>query len=87
MPSKEALAMRALRERRKQENVCIYCGDEQKVTQTMCQSCADAKRSSEAPLRMRSKKRYPIIRKPKDQQKLEQYESFLKQQRLTREQS
>ncbi|GIQ68409.1 hypothetical protein DUZ99_00785 [Xylanibacillus composti] len=87
MPSKEALAMRALRERRKQENVCIYCGNEEKVTQTMCQTCADAKRSSEAPLQMRTKKRYPIIRKPKDKDKMEQYQAFLKRYRIMREQS
>jgi recombinational DNA repair protein RecR len=65
MITKEALAMRKLREERKQSELCIYCGSDQIITETMCEACADKKRGSTIPAVKRTAKRYPIYRKPK----------------------
>ncbi len=65
MATKEALAMRKLREHRKQLEQCIYCGSENKITETMCEVCADKKRGNRIPAIKRVVKRYPIYRKPK----------------------
>lgn len=65
MRNKEAAAMQSLRDRRKAEGVCIYCGEGPLETKVMCGGCAKKKRSSEAPLKFVQKKRYPIHRKSK----------------------
>ncbi|MFC5405926.1 hypothetical protein [Cohnella soli] len=59
-----AMMMRRLRARRKAEGVCIYCGGSL-LTTTMCERCADKKRTVSVEAVMREKRRYPIYRKKK----------------------
>lgn len=44
--------------------VCIYCGGPL-LTTTMCERCADKKRTVSGEAVMREKRRYPLTRKSK----------------------